>query len=268
MKTIPAMGKSWCAGVFLLLALAGTAEAGNDFFYTIKMRDGGDLKCEAVKPEDNGAMAFTQQGRTLLMSNNFYDYVATSRMPDAIAAAVRQMGAENPDYAALAVRFAELAKTYAYCGWDAFCQLKRAEALAADGEEDEAMTQLSGWEDKELSGPEYRQTAIEQGRLMLARLYVADGKRVKAVKVIDQLLASDNEGMATSAFNLLGDMLWKAGHEQDAVLCYLRPVILFDRSVTEREYALRRLSESLEKMGDARSKIYREMLQREYPAKK
>ena len=51
----------------------------------------------------------------------------------------------------------------------------------------------------------------------------------------------------------------------DAVLCYLRPVVLFDRSVPEREYALRRLTEMLEKMGDARSATYREMLRREYP---
>jgi len=173
---------------------------------------------------------------------------------------------EKKDYEAAAAKFAELAKTYAYCGWDAFCLLKQAEALNGSGESGKAIELLSGWNEKELSGPSYRGSAVEQGRLLLARLYAQAGERIKAVKQIDQLLISDNDGVAASAFNLLGDMLVKEGHEQDAVLCYLRPVVLFDRTVPEREYALRRVCEMLEKMKDSRSTTYRDMLKREYSA--
>ena len=198
-------GRKFGIGAILLSWFSISALAGNDLAYTIKMRSGDDLKCDKVNFDADGNLSFTRQGQTMLLNRSFYEYIASSMRPAPITAALALL--DKKDYEQAAVRFAELAKSFAYCGWDAFCQLKQAEALAGSKDRDKAIALLAGWNEKELTGPDYRLASIEQGRLLLARLYVADGQRTKAVKIIDLLLASDNDGVAVAAFNLLGDML-------------------------------------------------------------
>lgn len=231
--------------------------------YTIRLNSGDSLKCDKLTADSEGNLTFVRHGEPCLMAKRFYECVVADK-PEAVVAAEKLLAEKK--YPEAAQQFDFLAERYGFCGWDGWCRLQQAEALRADGRRKEAIAVLAVLTAKPAAGPEYRNAAVESARLLLARLYAEAGEREKAVAELSKVVVSADDGMAVAGYNLLGEMLVQDGRTSEAVLCFMRPVINFDRATPNREYALRRLSKLLADMDDSRSKVFEAMLKREYPS--
>ena len=193
----------------------------------IKESSGKEKKVSQITVRQNGDLAFVESGSSRIQSIiKRGRYVwAWVPKPKEILAADELFKAG--EYAKAGEAYKSARPKYKLVGWDVYCLLKQ-----------------------------YR---------LLASTYIDLGETEKAIPVLDKMIASSDDDIASYAFIKKGDAIAKKGDKMDAVLAYFQAALLFPKS-KERPEALFKSAQMLKELKDARAEKFVEMLKKDYPS--
>lgn len=146
-------------------------------------------------------------------------------------------------------------KRYGYLGWGDMIMIIRAKVALDRGNPQEALEFLK-------RGRQYNLMHAALWRGTVAETYVDLEQYDKAEKWLDGLLKRvDDIGQAAALFNLKGEMRAKQGREKEAVLEYLKVVLLLDKQEAGTKYKQARdnVVKLLKEMNDSRYKEFEQM---------
>lgn len=141
---------------------------------------------------------------------------------------------------------------YGYLGWGDMIMYIQAKVALDRQKPQQALEYLK-------RGQEYPGIHDELTQRALAETYVALEDYDKAGAIIDRALkGTDSQIMLTALFNLRGDMLAAQGRRKEAVLEYMKTVLLFDKGSVGRNYeqARDRMVDLMKGMNDLRYKEF------------
>ncbi len=252
------------AGWFLGFAMAASlcvAEPAKVPY--IQLKTGEHLEVRAVRALDAGGnLEFVNGDGTFVLSRRLYDY-AEILCPEDVRAAEKLLIDKQPGKAVEA--FAALADKYRFLGWENFCQYNRMRGMVQLNRVEEALALGEKVSAAENHGDQELQNRWRCRRL-LADLYRRLEKTDKALATLREI-ASDcqDDEIALGAYNQEGDILLQRKNPGEALLAYMRPVVMFDREVSGREYALRQVVKLFKEQNDKRGEKFAAMLEKEYP---
>ena len=218
---------------------------------------------DKITADLRGNLTYTARGVSQKMKPSAYIY-ARIPAPKAIKQAYATI--KSKKYADAVRAFDKAYKHYRYLGWDVYCIYYSAIALNKLGKKAEAIAKIN----QLTKQPEDRQKLPRymEARKLLAELYIAESEFDKAQEILKELGSASNASIAAFANNKQGDILYKKGKKKDALLMYLRTVLLFDKSNTkERPKALKKTIEILKEQQNNKYLVFEKMLETDYPKK-
>ncbi len=229
---------------------------------TIHKKEGAAAKGIFVKADPNGDLWIKVGQVQQKVKAVDYSYARLKDKPKDVDAAEKVLASKN--FAKAAADFAALYEKYRFVGYDVLCIWGESSALAAQGKKPEAIARLKALDKYELVDDE-KATEFFDSRKLLANLYIDESKFDDALAILGELGQANDDDMATFGFNSRGSILLKQGKKKDAVLMFLRTVLLFPVENKERPKALVLVANTLKEMQDNRGGIFAEMLKSEYP---
>lgn len=148
-------------------------------------------------------------------------------------------------------------------GWDVYCTWKEGEALAKQDKTADAVKTLETLKDYKLLNPKLEPDLLNSYKL-LSTLYIAQDKYDLASPIIDKLMKSPDDSLASSAFIRKGDILARKNNKKEAALAYFQAALLFPKS-SDRPEALFKSAQMLNDLKDTRSAKFADILKAEYP---
>lgn len=230
----------------------------------IKESSGKEKKVSQITVRQNGDLAFVESGSSRIQSiikRGRYVWAWVPKPKEIIAADELFKAGE---YAKAGEAYKSARPKYKLVGWDVYCLLKQAESLVKEDKKSDAVKLLSTLENYKLVNPKMEQDLMESYRL-LASTYIDLGETEKAIPVLDKMIASSDDDIASYAFIKKGDAIAKKGDKMDAVLAYFQAALLFPKS-KERPEALFKSAQMLKELKDARAEKFVEMLKKDYPS--
>ncbi len=214
--------------------------------YVVKA-DGSQQKAIDIKVKNaNGDLnVLVKQGQQpILFSKNMYRYAVVPKPPQ-----VEQLGA-----ALLADRYDDvinasksLYEAYKFLGWGDYIASCQAQAYLGKNNLDEANKALALA--KRTPGPN-RDDLIETEIKCLIKAQKYD----KTEELLKNLMMSKDDNIAAKAFNMRGEALLAQGQKKQAVLEYLKTLLLFDKKKVqaERAYAKKQAVAIMKELKDPR----------------
>jgi outer membrane protein assembly factor BamD (BamD/ComL family) len=219
---------------------------------------GSKVVGSAIRSEPDGTVLLTTlNGQTLTFRPGTYQTAFADKPKEMfqVEAMARQ---GDLDGAAGILR--RVKEQYLFLGWDqrAGLMLARVE-LAREKFEDAA----AEYESLFAAQPKFKAVPAERSRYMQALL--GAGRIRETAELIDEDIASGSREAAARAQVVRGDMKLKSGQTEEALLDYLRTVLLFREQTDVLPEATYKTAAALKKMNDPRAADYFQQVIREFP---
>ena len=214
--------------------------------YVVKA-DGSQLKAFDIKVKSpNGDLnVLVKQGQQpLLFSRNMYRFAVVPKPQQ-----VEQLGAAllADKYDDVLAASKQLYEAYKFLGWGDYIACCQAQAYLGKNNFDEANKALALA--KRTPGPN-REDIIETEIKCLIKAQKYD----KTEELLKNLMMSKDDTIAAKAFNMRGEALLAQGQKKQAVLEYLKTLLLFDKkkAQAERAYAKKQAVAIMKELKDPR----------------
>jgi predicted negative regulator of RcsB-dependent stress response len=250
--------------IFVTVFIAGFGIAATSADKPFIQTKNKKIVADKVTSDSRGVLSYTASGFSQKIKPGAYLYARIPK-PKAVSKAFSRL--KSRKYADAAKAFEKAYKDYRYVGWDVYCIYYGAYALEKAGKKAEAIARLNLL--KKQPKDKTKINKYMEAKKLLAELYITDSKFPEAQKVLKELGAAPGEDIPAFANVKQGDILLKQGKRKDALLMYLRTVLLFDKSnKKERPEALKKTVEILK--GDRNNKylVFEKILKTDYPGAK
>lgn len=246
------------AGVVFGLMVAGFAARAADRPYVVERRGGEPIYGQRLTADATGNLRLTLEGNaTRSFSRGRYLY-AWVPMPRELK------GAEKASGAAAVQKLDQLFNQYKYLGWG-------GAAAYYKGSIEATMKKYADAEQSFKEGLRYEQGYSAQSRGWEAKLkqgmieaLLAQKKFDTAEDYVRQLRTTD-PALAAYVFNTRGLLLKHQGKKREALLQYLKTVVVFDPSIgTARQEAYREVVSLMREMKDPRAEEFAAQYKKEY----
>lgn len=246
--------------VFVVMALIASSTLMVDAASFIQTKS-KKITADKITSDSKGNLTYKSSGFSQKVKPNKYLY-ARIPMPKSIAKAYKSLKSKKYDAALKAFNTA-YAK-YRYLGWNVYCIYYSGIALDRLKKTDAAIAKLN--ELKSMPLDSEKMERYLEAKKLLATLYIEKGDFPKAQNVLKELGNAKNSEIAAFSNVKQGDILLKQGKKKDALLMYLRTVLLFTKSNTkERPEAFRNTIEILKKEKNNKYLIFEKMAKSDYP---
>ena len=216
---------------------------------------------DKVAADSRGVLTYTASGFSRKMKPGEYKYARVSK-PKAVSNAFKKL--KSKKYADAAKAFGKAYKSYRYLGWNVYCIYYGAAALNKNGNKSAAIARINL-----IKKPPVDRVKIAnylKAKKLLAELYIDSNKFDEAEEVLKELGTAQSASIAAFANVKQGDILLKKDKRKDALLMYLRTVLLFNKSnKKERPEALKKTIEILKKDKNNKYLVFEKMLKTDYP---
>ena len=197
--------------------------------YVVKA-DGSRQKAEDIKVKNaNGDLnVFVNKNQQpILFSRNMYRYAVVPK-PQQVEQLGNNLLADKYDEVIAAAK--QLYDAYKFLGWGDYIACCQAQAYLGKNNLDEANKALALA--KRTPGPN-RDNILETE----IKCLIKAGKFDKTEELLKNLMMSKDDNIAAKAFNLRGETLLAQGQKKQAVLEYLKTLLLFDKKKVPAEHA-------------------------------
>lgn len=218
---------------------------------------------DTISADAKGTLSYKASGFGQKIKPGAYLYARVPK-PTAVSKAYKKI--KSKKYGDAVKAFDKAYNKYRYIGWDVYCIYYSAYALNKLGKKAEAIAKIN----KLTALPKDRAKLSKymDAQKLLAELYIATSQFEKAQGALKVLGTARSPSIAAFANNKQGDILAKKGKNKDALLMYLRTVLLFNKSnKKERPEALKKTIKILKSDRDNKYLIFEKMLKTDYPGK-
>jgi tetratricopeptide (TPR) repeat protein len=241
----------------MAVPLSGIADAG-----MVMLRDSAPLEAKDISADQYGNLYCFDGNQQTIIPVMLYSYV---RMPKPEAVKHAEAKLEKGQYAEAEKMFREAAVKYEFLGWKAFCVFGLAKSLLMQGRQDAAAAEVERIVNDDIEDPDFTQWQYMEAFRLLAAVYLQKELNEKAVFILEKMTEAGRSEYIVFAYNALGDLSVKQEDLNTAWMQYLRAVIFGDKTVPARAESIFKLAELLKKKKNPASKIYYEMLKKDYP---
>jgi len=247
--------------IFVMVFFAGIGVCAEKPFIQTKTKK---IRADKISADSKGVLTYTASGFSQKMKPSAYRYARVPK-PRSVSKAYSKL--KSKKYAEAIKAFKKAYKQYRYLGWNVYCIYYTAKAYDKLGKKTEAIAEIN-----KITAPPQDKTKLSrymEAKKLLAELYIAESKFDKAYLVLKELGKAPSPAIAAFANNKQGDILAKQGKQKDAVLMYLRTVLLFDKTnKKERPEALIKTIKLLKTRKDNKYIDFEKILKAEYPRTK
>ena len=251
-KTGLIIGMLFALGIFL------RAEPG----VIVMKRDNKQVKCEILSVDNAGTIEYEFANSKAKVKAKDYAW-ARVKVPASFEKSEKFVQAGK--YREALPGFDEMLNSkYKYLGfelpslyWKAFC-LDKIE------KEDDAVKILEQIQKYELSDKSL-ENYLDDSKKLLSAIYIKQDKFDQALPILTALGNSNNENLSAFSFNSEGEILKKQAKKKEAVLMYMRTVLLYPASNPERKESLKNVVSLLKELNDSRAAKFEETLKKDYP---
>lgn len=248
--------------IWMMVLLAGINVFADEKPYI--MTKTKKITADKIKSDAKGNLIYTDSGFSRKIKPTQYLYARIPK-PSEIVSAFNKLRSKK--YSDGAKAFEQCYKEYRHLGWDVYCTYYEAYALDKLGKKAEAISVIKRL--SELPKDPTKMRRYMEAKKMLADLYIAENKFDDAQVVLKELGGAQDSSIAAFANNKQGEILKKKGKDKDALLMYLRTVLLFDKNnKKERPEALIATIKLLKEAKNNKYLIFEKMLQADYPGVK
>ncbi len=214
--------------------------------YVVKR--GQKIRGVALKAEANGTLKLQMEkgGPTQTFRRGDYSY---GHVPKPKEVEVMENAMAKKSYDPVLKHGSSFFDKYKYLGWGDYISYMQGMAHMAREEYGQAQRIFE-------RGMQYRATHEEDVIRGLTSAYVALKNFDKAEAILKKLMTSEDDKMAAFGFNTRGDILAAKGEKKDAMLDYLKTLLLFrpGKVDAERQKAKRQAVALLKELKDERWK--------------
>jgi tetratricopeptide (TPR) repeat protein len=237
MRTIASL-----AALFCLTAIPGRLLAQSCY---VVDKSGNRIRGDALVANEAGDLQLKigEAVRTFKAGTYRYGYVPKPRQVDLLEKAFEQQR-----YDMVKEKAPEIFEAYKHLGWGGLVAYFEGQACLAEGKAAEALQKFEAGE--RFAGP--HADAVSKGK---ASAYLELGRDKEAAELLAKLKAAAGDDVAAFAFLASGKLLQKDGRTKEAVLEYLKTVLLFAPGAgfdVERRQAKEAAVALLKEMGDPR----------------
>ncbi|MDT8391942.1 MAG: hypothetical protein RRC34_15690 [Lentisphaeria bacterium] len=239
--------RACCISLILGPALSAVAQTT----YVV-MSSGAKRACSDIDADANGDLQVSTGGTTkLTIKRGQYQYVVTPK-PDSVTALERAFAAN--DHKRVAANAPGMFEKYKYLGWGGYIAAIQASSKLATGDTAGALRVVQGADSTTVAG--LHSDAVNKAKISAL---IALDRGDEAAPALEKLKASKDSDLAAFAFLADGRLLEKQGRADEAILAYLKTVLLFKDGVadTEKQQARQRVAALLEAKGDPRANMFK-----------
>ena len=247
-----------CIISLCLLACFASGAKEKPFIQTKKKK----IIVDSIVSDANGTLTYKRASLTQKIKPKKYIY-ARIPMPKEIVRASRKLKAKK--YANAVSEFNKAYKKYQFLGWDVFCLYYEAYALKKLGKIKKAITKLKILNVAPID--KKKNANYCRAKKLLATIYLDASKIDEAEKVLTSIRDTDDPAIFLFVNNSRGDIFTKKGKNKDAVLMYLRTIMLStkDNNKKERPEALVKIIKILKTEKNNRFRDFEKILKSDYP---
>ncbi|GEM_PF-1630232 len=172
-------------------------------------------------------------------------------------------------YAEANAKFADALKEYGSLGWEPYCKTKQAECLSALNKEADAVSTLETLLSYKEESP-YNAADLSAAYELLSKFYIKQKAYDNAMTILKKLLYADGDA-AVGALIARGDLLTARSEDtgsvndrRDAFNSYAQACLIYPSAARAAEAAFRAY-QTLVNLSDARSKVFADLLKKNYP---
>jgi predicted negative regulator of RcsB-dependent stress response len=220
------------------------------------------ILAERITSDTKGRL--TYKVKTLQMKLKPEEYIyARVPMPREITSALRKL--QSKQYTDAANGLKQAYDKYRFLGWDVFCLYYIGAAYEKAGKIDMAVKELE--KIKEFPKDPSKKKDYYSAKKLLATLYIKKSEYEKAEKTLSAIGEADYSDIFAFVNNSRGDIFKKQGKKKDAMLMYLRTVMLCtkENNKKERPEALVKVIEILKEDNNNRHLDFEKILKADYP---
>jgi tetratricopeptide (TPR) repeat protein len=213
----------------------------------------------AIRSESDGAIILTtRNGQELRFQHGTYKQAVADPPPEMTKVQTRVRLGELSSAAEL---LRQIKTQYQHLGWDQHAGRMLARVELARKQFEAAAVE---YEMLFAVQPQLKDVLAERSRYMQA--LVGIGRMEKVAEMIDEDIASGSREAAARAQIVRGDMKAASGQLEEALLDYLRTVLLFKEQEEVLPEATYKTATTLRRMNDPRAEIYFEKLMTKFPS--
>jgi len=219
---------------------------------------------ERVTSDTKGVLTYKVRSLKMQRKLKPSEYVyARIPAPTEVVSAMRKLKAKKYRDASTALK--KCHEKYRFLGWDIYCLYYAGVSLDKSGKKELAIKELE--KIKEFPADPRKKKNFYNAMKLLATLYIDVKEYEKAEKTLSSIGEADDAAIFAFVNNSRGDMLLKKGLPKDAVLMYLRTVMLCtkDNNKKERPEALAKVIKILKEENNNRHLDFEKMLKADYP---
>lgn len=232
------------------IALAGCLVASAQSAFVVD-NNGNRRRADAIDADTAGNLAIKIGASTLNMKRGQYRFVVTPKPPDV---AKLEQFAEQGRHKVVLDNAGKIYDKYKFLGWGGYIAAVEAESRLASNDAAGALRTLDAAAAREIVG---RHVEVYSKAKISALIALDRGD--EAAPLLQKLKASADNDLAAFAFLSDGKILESQGRKQEALLAYLKTVLLFKDGVVdaEKQEARQRVAALLDEMGNPRADDFR-----------
>ncbi|MFW5996437.1 MAG: hypothetical protein ACOCQP_00325 [Lentisphaeria bacterium] len=211
--------------------------------------DDNKIEGEDISADEDGNIKLTREGgASQTFRRGRYEYAFTPK-PGEVEELEKAL--ENENYDKILDQASDVFDDYKYLGWAAVIGAIESEAYLADDDPEQALRTIDYAE-------KFAQLHTARLREVKAKALLAAGDLKEAEEVAQKLKKDDDDERAAFAFNVTGDILQEQGKEREAVLEYLKTLLVVAPQEDQRAHqeAREKVIALMKKLGDDRYKQF------------
>lgn len=216
--------------------------------YVMESED-NKIEGEEISADDDGNIKLTREGgASQTFRRGRYEYAFTPK-PQEVEKLERAL--ENENYDAILDEASDVFDKYKYLGWAAVIGAIESEAYLAEDEPDQALRTVEYSEN-------FAHLNEERLKEVKVKALMAAGELEEAKEEVQELKKSGDDEVAAFAFNATGDILEKQGKQREAVLEYLKVLLVVAPQEDQRQHEIAREKavSLMKELGDDRYKQF------------
>jgi predicted negative regulator of RcsB-dependent stress response len=244
------MNKQLTISILLVACLwAGAAAAATKPF--VIDNNNGKISGDALVATDAGDLQLQIGGATRIFKRGSYKAAFVPK-PNEVELLEKALDLGKHDV--IQAKAGDIFDKYKYLGWGGHVAYIEAIAQLADDKAPQALRTIQ-------QGERYAGMHGDELKMGKAKVLMALDKTAEAEALLAQLKKAEGPDVAAFAFNMSGQILAKQGKKKEAVLQYMKTLLVFEPGTVnvERQEAKKQAVALLREMGDPRFKQIQQM---------
>ena len=216
------------------------------------------IKADSITSNSEGVLTFKAGGATRQLKPGKYIFARIPK-PKAVVSADKLY--KSGKYGEALKAYDKAYAKYKYLGWDLYCKVMKAKCLAKQNKTKDAISVL-----KSIRKPvdPAKKRDYSKAKEILTDLNIKVGNLSEAQSAMRSVARTSNPRIIAKSNNKQAEILMKNGKRKDALLMYLRTVLLIDKKIKERKTALEKVIEILKEDKDNKYIEFEKMLKADY----